>query len=553
MGRNKKSLIIVASIIAMIILLLITLLILFFTTDLFKNDQELFFKYLAKNGDIIQGYFKDPNENNKDIIKQGKHMVKTGINFDLVSSDPTIADQTLPPRNFSIQYVGQSDPQNQMNSSEATIKYLTKDLFKVKYAHTQDLYALTSDEVFAEGKYLGLDNNQLKEFAKKIGYTDVSKIPNRIENIDFSDIMNIKEEDKKYLQETYLRIIDSEISKNHYSSKKNVMIKIDAKEIKANCYTLTLNSNEYKNVLIALLNNLQQDDKTLNMILEKIMLIDSQTEMTLETLKTNIGAKINEISSKPIEDIIIRVYEKDGELVRTELEKQNQDKYTFDFEKNHNSIRSIVNYEYNYSERNNVTNNQEPISNTIDEGYTQIGGFDNTKENTVTNVQPNETSNQQLTLKSIEIAKQIEGNQTNTIVIATFEMHDKTVKISVQSKTTPDEQNQGTINNNIIININDSDVTYFTVKVNTILSATDTVIVEQVNEQNSFTANNFTPEYLKELIKSIQDQLKKIYNEKMQIASTVQQEENATNGLNQVDPDAPETNTITSNTLNTEI
>lgn len=552
MRKNKKSLIVTASVIAVIVIILVTLAILFFATDLLKSDKELFFKYLAKNEEKIQIYMQDPNSSLLDSIKQDKHTTKTDISFDLVSSDSTIANQTVPPRNFTIQYTAQADPQNNMDSSQATIKFLTKDLFNVKYAHNQDLYAVGSDEVV--NVYLAVNNNQLKQLAQKMGYTDVSKVPNRIEQFKFSDLIQINEEDKQYIKDTYFKMIDSGIEKENYSSQKNVMIQIDTKEVKTNCYSLTLNSNEYATLLTSILNNLKQDDRTLNLILQKITMIDSQTDITLETLRNNINTKINEITNGTNDGITIRVYENDGELVRTEIEKENEDKYTFDFEQNNNSIRTIMNYEYSYFQQNSTTTNKQPIDNTvIDDGYMQIQGNENAVQNNVTTQEPT-TQSESIKLKGVEIAKQIDGNQTNTIFIFTLEVgNDKVVKVSVQSKTKPDTENQSTLNNSMIININDSDVTYFTIKANTILSATDSVAVEQLTNQNSATINDFTPEYLTSIIVQIQNRLKELYNQKMQIASTVQQEENASQGLNQVDPNAPEANTITTNTLNTEL
>ena len=47
MGKDKKKVIIIA-IVAIILIVLAIGVMLFFTTDIFKSDQELFFKYLAQ-------------------------------------------------------------------------------------------------------------------------------------------------------------------------------------------------------------------------------------------------------------------------------------------------------------------------------------------------------------------------------------------------------------------------------------------------------------------------------------------------------------------------
>ena len=56
--------------------------------------------------------------------------------------------------------------------------------------------------------------------------------------------------------------------------------------------------------------------------------------------------------------------------------------------------------------------------------------------------------------------------------------------------------------------------------------------------------NNRTPENIKQLVNSIKVQLKKIYEQQMQVAKDTQEQEDA-NGLTQIDPNAVESNTIT--------
>lgn len=552
MRNNRKGLIIVISIIVIIVVILSALGIIYFATDLLKSNQELFFKYLAKNVDIIETYTQEPDSKTIEDIKQNKHTTKTNIGFDLVSSDTSIANQTIPPRNFTIEYAGQADPQNNMNSSQSTIKFLTKDLFTLKYAHNQDLYALTSEEVLQGGLYLAVDNNNLKNLASKMGITDVSTIPNKIKPFELSDFMSFSEQNKKHIQDTYIEVINSEIPKDKYYSKKNVVIQNDSKDVKTNCYELKLTSAEYKKVIIAILNRLKQDDTTLNLILQKISIVDSETSTTLQDLKTSIDDKINQITNnQTIGGIVISVYEKEGNLVRTQIEKENEDKYIFDFVQTSNAIRTIISYEYNYSQKNNPTTILENTNNIIDQEYMQIEG----NTNTVQTNQSTQAISKSTKIKQIEIAKQIEGTQSNSIIIFTLETgNDKIVKLSLQSKISSNSQARE-INSNTIININDSDITYFTIKANTTTNSSNDVVVEQLNDQNSAIVNNFNEGYIKKLVTDIYARLEKLYEEKMQIATTVQQEENASQGLNNTNTNTNITgvNEITSNNSNTTL
>ena len=551
MKKDRKGLIITLSIIAAIVAILVIIAILFFTTDLLKSDQDRFFKYLGKNVEILNEYLKNPNSAIEDTIKQNKYITKSDINFDLVSSDTEIANQTVPPRNFTIQYVAQSDPQNNMDSSQATIKFLTKDLFTIKYAHNQNLYALTSDEVFRGGTYLAVDNNNLKELAKKFGQLDINNIPNTINPFKLTDLLNLSQEDIKYLQETYLEVINREISKEHYFQRKSETIQIDNNQIIANGYGISLNGEEYKNFKISFLNTVKQDEKSLNLLLEKIKLLNPQSNLTIDTLKTNIENQItqisNQISISGINGITICVYEKNGELVRTEIEYEDN-KYIINYEKTGNSIRAIISYEFNnltQNDNNNNTDIQNTLTNQIDDEYIQIEGTQN--NNTIVNdEQTNKETNNAFAIKQIEIAKEIKDTTVKSIIIVTLEMGDnKTIKLLLQNNANQDEEG---MNYNTVVNINDSGITYFTIKLNTSMKPSNDVVVEQLTNENSATINNFTPEYMANIINSVKIRLRQLYEEKMQIAKTVQQEENTSQGLTQVDQNAPEANTIMQDT-----
>ena len=121
----------------------------------------------------------------------------------------------------------------------------------------------------------------------------------------------------------------------------------------------------------------------------------------------------------------------------------------------------------------------------------------------------------------------------------------KTIKLLLQNNANQDEEG---MNYNTVVNINDSGITYFTIKLNTSMKPSNDVVVEQLTNENSATINNFTPEYMANIINSVKIRLRQLYEEKMQIAKTVQQEENTSQGLTQVDQNAPEANTIMQDT-----
>lgn len=454
MKQGKSKVVVAIIIILVIIIAIVAGAYLYLATDLFKGNQELFFKYLAKNGEIIEELTLDSEQTLIDTVKQDKYTTDSEITFNLESNDTQIANEAIPAGNFSIKTTGKADPKNNMNSSETTLKFLDKDLFTLKYIRDNDLYAVKSDEVV--NKYLALDNNNLKEFAKKIGITDTSMVPDKIETVNIKELLSISDETKKEILTKYLPVISEKISKDKYTNQKDVAITVDNKDITATAYSLELTQTEVINILTNILNTLKTDDTTLNIVIEKIKLLNNQNTIAITDLKDTIQNAIDELNSIQTiegETIKITVYAKDGKLVRTQISGGN-DKIIIDTQKNDTSVRMII---------------------TLD--------------------MQNESQADGVNIKKIELAKQIEDTQNTMIAMTTFETGEDVVRVSMQSKTTAGDK----VENNTLINVNITDNTYFTAKINTKIAPSSDLKVEKLTSQNSATINKFTPEYIAKL------------------------------------------------------
>lgn len=543
MGKNKKKTLIIVGSITMILMVIAIGLVVYLTTDFLKSDQELFFKYFAENIEVLEQYLQDPNAETVRALKSAPYTVNSDISFDLVSSNPEIANQTTPPRNFSIAYTKNADPENNKDTSEAKIKYLTKELFKAQYVHDGDLHvvngtnAITSAPVF--NIFLGIENNNLKQLAKKLGIEDVSKIPNRLEGTSIIELLMLSQEQKEKIQELLVKVANTQISKDKYYHNRGVEIEIDTKQINANCYGVTLNQEEYKNVMIAILNEIAQNETVINLLLQKIMLIDSQTDITTETIKQAIQNRVEQLRTAEFASgITIEVYEANGKIVRTKIAKNDIEKYVFDYERGKDSIRTMVSLQYQFEVGGSNPEEVTPGVTFTEDGYQVIEGSGLERPT------PEPEPPTIITIKSIEIAKQVSGNQNNVIAIIGCEIGESRIKISLQNKTEPNSM-QGGMNHNIIAIISDSDVTYFKTSINANTKPAESVALQELNQNNYAVFNNRTPENIAQLINSIKVQLKKIYEQQMQVAKETQAQEDA-NGLTQIDPNAVETNTITS-------
>lgn len=510
MKKSNNKLVIAIIVILLIAIIAVGGAYLYFTTDLFKENDQLFFKYLAQNGEIIKS-FSTGNEDIVENVTKSKYKEEAEMTFNVESNDPQIANQSISAGNFNIKYSSLVDPENNNKSSETTLKYLTTDLFTLKYIRNNDLYALKSDEVV--NKYLAFDNNNIKAFAQKLGIEDTSSIPNKIQSTNFDELFKLTPEQQKVLLQKYLRVVNAQISKDKYKSKKDVTITVNDKDINATAYSLELTQDEVVGVLSSVLDELKNDDVTLNIIIDKIKILDNENTITLNDLKDilqNENDKLNNIQTVNGETIKITVYASNGKLVRTEL-AGGDDIIYIDPEENDTSSRVVISFEKEnelLQDETNNTNRYEDIRIDIQNAFPK--------------------------LKKVELAKQIQGNQDTIIAMVTLKTGNETIKVSTQTKTVVGDS----IQNNTTINVNISDNTYITARINGTKVPANDIEIEELTKQNSATVNNFTSQYIATLSQAIVNRMQSLYLEKLEIvnAQINSQSENNEDNANTIIP-----------------
>lgn len=534
MRKSKSKLIIVIIVILVIVLGGAYL---YFTTDLFKTNQQLFFKYLAKNGEVI----KQISSNNEDTFVENttknKHTTEALMTFNVESNDTQIADQSIPAGNFSIKYSAKEDPKNNRKSSETTLKYLTTDLFTLKYIRNNDLYALKSDEVV--NKYLAFDNNNLKDFAKKLGIQDTEAIPNKFQPVNYEELFSITEEQQKAILQKYLGVINTQIPSDKYKSEKNVAIIVNDASVNATAYSIELTQDEVIDLLSTVLETLKLDDETLEIAIEKIKIVDAENTLTINDLKDIIQNKIDDLNNAQTiagENIKITVYASNGELIRTQI-AGGDDIISFDTDKNDTSSRVIISFEKENEvlEENNRENNYSSDLEKMIHEANQLAS---------------ELERKKTRVEKVELAKQIHGNQSTMIAIVTLKNGDETLKISAQSKTIIGDN----VENNTIINVNIADNTYITSNINTTKVSAENIEVEELTKENSATINNFTPQYISSLSQAIVNRLQSLFVKKIEIINAQINTQNTNNEQNNnmliQDNDTQNNNTLNNNTQN---
>ena len=301
MGKKSNKVFIIVLIILSLLIIATSLVMIYLKTDLFKNEEQLFYKYAGQKLEAfdmleeasIKEYFQKkqttPYEN------EGKYTLSIQSND---FSNKEIIDKL---DEISISFSGKTDPQNNKIEQNISLNYSDNVNFPIQYVQNKDIIGLISDPVV--NKYVGIKNENLKELMQKLGASDTTDIPDKIgemqEEQKTEEEIKQGEEEAKKIKDTYLNIIKDNINEENYSKIK------DGENVG---YSLKLTYAEIKNIYIKILEQLKQDE----IILSKIS--NEETEISKEDFQNQVQELIDEAQDYEPEDqqLQINVY-KSGE------------------------------------------------------------------------------------------------------------------------------------------------------------------------------------------------------------------------------------------------
>lgn len=257
--KNKKALIV-------IIVLLIILAVcggafayVYFATDLLKSNSQMFSKYGTMLDMELYNFFYDENT--------GVLRVKSGGNTD-INTD------------LNLTFKGATDVDNDNFEQEITINYSDSEKFAFKLVKNDKMLALGSNEI--ANKYVGIKNENLDELSNKLGIDEEMKVPNNIK-LDKSSItvQNIKSLVTKYIGKLAGQLSESNFTKNNNTS-----------------YTLTIEKDNLKNIMIYCLNEAKNDSE----IIEMLGMSDD-----ISTYQDNIDQEIDNLNEQDFSNTSIKI------------------------------------------------------------------------------------------------------------------------------------------------------------------------------------------------------------------------------------------------------
>ena len=337
MNKGRKKIIIIMVIIFLVLILAIGGVFAYLTTDLFKPNQTLFFKYIGQAISDLEYIENTQLSEIENLKEEMPYTVSANLNFEAGEENTDINANIL--SRMSINLESKINRPEEKAYTKANVTNNNQNIFTLEYANNDNIYALKSDEI--ANAFIGIENDNLKVLAQKLGMLDTTVIPDSIEPIDINEILKITDEEKNHITETYLSILVQNISKDNYSKEKDLTVMKDDVTYTATGYRLSLNAEELKQIQIALLQTLKEDSITLNLITTKAKLLGLDENYTqINNFTTIIDKQIKTINNKSYEineGIDIIVYLDKQEVIYTEIIFRNKMKYTIYGEKQENS------------------------------------------------------------------------------------------------------------------------------------------------------------------------------------------------------------------------
>lgn len=294
-------------------------------TDLFQSPKKMFLKYISENSKILEELKQDPQ-----LEVYERKLKSTPYTYEgtLTLSDKFINEEISTEdmqklKNMSVKIVGSTDVNNSYDHKNIKVNYSDTTDMSYEYVHLNDFYGIKIGDVV--NRFIAVENNNLQDFAKRMGVTDssiISYIPNKIElsRYDYSKIFT--EEELQTIESSYKEIILNNLTDDMFSKSNNVGDKI---------YTLKITYAQARKIFSEILTKLKTDETIISKA-KKIMINDigiSEDEASLYVSKAQeyIQKTIDDMTSSNLEgEFVFNVHVNGKKLVKTEFVYNNNRK-----------------------------------------------------------------------------------------------------------------------------------------------------------------------------------------------------------------------------------
>ena len=260
MPRKKRRAILISVILVILLITATICTVLYATTDMFKSNDVLFEKYARQ---LL--------ENVDDILNE-EHMAEMEgvLNNNKLTSETTATisynengDTSHPINNIQMNILGEEEKATDYNYKGITV--------------TQNDETVVGAEYIEDGNIAGVRLNGIRQYVSTdIDNEDENEIYNLYELIhtDIPGLIGLNSDEWNTLKEKYVGIIWGNIANANFSKQKGMTLEINGVQYNTNVYSMTITKEQFNNICIQVLEELEKDE----IILSKIEAIDNKID-----------------------------------------------------------------------------------------------------------------------------------------------------------------------------------------------------------------------------------------------------------------------------------
>lgn len=288
--RSNKKLIVIISVVLTLVVASFILVYLFLLTDVFKSKEELFAKYLTQDLQVFQQNTDlQAIKIYKNIKSENGYESKTNIKM-IHSEGGEISN---PLNNLEAKLDVQKDNEQQYVYADGQILYEDEEYLEAEIIKERELYGVRFTDSVKQ--FITIKNDEKIETITNSLEIENTELQQLINIIDGNEL-TIEGKSIYTLKDKYLNIISKYIEEGIFEKQKKVTITYNDANTETNAYSVLINSEQVKSMLVEILNNVKKDiekldvDETINSLNEEWeiptikLIVYEQKQQTIRTV-----------------------------------------------------------------------------------------------------------------------------------------------------------------------------------------------------------------------------------------------------------------------------
>ncbi len=299
--KNSKFILITIIILSIFILMMIIGYICF-ATDIFKSKKEVFFQYCSQIGNEEQGLFDTQLKQYFDKKKQ--EIYENQGTIQLVTENQNANQYTNVKDNFNISFSGKTQENTKSLQQDISLNYSDEVNFPISFRKIGNTIGFQTQ--YVGNKYIAIETDNLEDK----NYEGIGQLIKEMPNFESLQQLSVSKDEWKKIQETYLNVIMNQLQESQFEK---------VKENNQKGYKLKIDGQQFKNILISLLETLKNDQSSLDKINEYMKAQKKSTRITANSIDNNIK-DIQENTELEENIYEITLYREKGKITKLSLE-----------------------------------------------------------------------------------------------------------------------------------------------------------------------------------------------------------------------------------------